>query len=169
MTGESKACARGGRHDPPPSPRLQSSSSEEPWLLALTWGLTFSRWVVSTVVPSVTGPASAFFRLSFTCTMLSSRSTRLLSSTLHCSSISFSFCSRLARTPLSRREKNFFLRFYLFSFRMGKRKEKERERNTHVWLPLACPQPGTWPTTQACALTGNRTGDPLVSSRCSIH
>ena len=24
-------------------------------------------------------------------------------------------------------------------------------------LPLAHPQPGTWPTTQACALTGNRT------------
>ena len=23
------------------------------------------------------------------------------------------------------------------------------------WLPLACPQPGIWPTTQACALTGN--------------
>ena len=25
-----------------------------------------------------------------------------------------------------------------------------------------CPLLGTWPTTQACALTGNRTGDPLV-------
>ena len=25
-----------------------------------------------------------------------------------------------------------------------------------------CPQLGTWPKTQACALTGNRTGDPLV-------
>ena len=31
-----------------------------------------------------------------------------------------------------------------------------------VWLPLACPLLETWPTTQACALTGNRTGDPLV-------
>ena len=29
-------------------------------------------------------------------------------------------------------------------------------------LALTCPQLGTWPTTQACALTGNRTGDPLV-------
>ena len=27
------------------------------------------------------------------------------------------------------------------------------------WLPLASPQPGSWPTTQACALTGNQTGD----------
>ena len=29
-------------------------------------------------------------------------------------------------------------------------------------LPLAQPQLGTWPATQACALTGNRTGDLLV-------
>ena len=29
-------------------------------------------------------------------------------------------------------------------------------------LPLAWPQLGTQPTTQACDLTGNRTGDPLV-------
>ena len=35
------------------------------------------------------------------------------------------------------------------------------ERNIN-WLPFACPQPGTWPTTQACALTGNRTGGLLV-------
>ena len=30
------------------------------------------------------------------------------------------------------------------------------------WFPLEHPQLGTWPTTQACALTGNRTSDPLV-------
>ena len=41
-------------------------------------------------------------------------------------------------------------------------REKERERDINVWLPVAGPQPGTWPTTQACALTGNRTSDPLV-------
>ena len=40
-------------------------------------------------------------------------------------------------------------------------KEKERERNIIVWLSLTCPLLGTWPTTQACALTGNRTSDPL--------
>lgn len=68
---------------------------------ALTRGLILSRWVVSTAVPSVTGPASAFFRLSFTSMMLSSRSTSLLSSIRHSSSTLFSFCSRLARTPLS--------------------------------------------------------------------
>ena len=41
--------------------------------------------------------------------------------------------------------------------------EKERERNINVWLPLTHPPlGGTWPTTQACALTGNQTSDPLV-------
>ena len=40
--------------------------------------------------------------------------------------------------------------------------EKERERNITVWLPLKRPPPGTWPTTQACALAGNQTGDTLV-------
>ena len=40
--------------------------------------------------------------------------------------------------------------------------EKERERIIHVWLPLTHPLLGTWPATQACALTGNQSGDPLV-------
>ena len=41
---------------------------------------------------------------------------------------------------------------------------KERERNIDVWLPLRHPPLGTWPTTQACALTGKRMSDPLVHS-----
>ena len=49
---------------------------------------------------------------------------------------------------------------YLFLERGGRRK-KEREmltceRNIN-WLSLTCPQLGTWPATQACALTGNQT------------
>ena len=47
--------------------------------------------------------------------------------------------------------------FYLFLER-----EKEGERSINVWLPLTHPQLGAWPTTQARALTGNRTSDPLV-------
>ena len=39
---------------------------------------------------------------------------------------------------------------------------ERRERNINVWLPLAYPQLGTWPTTQACALIGNQTRYPLV-------
>ena len=36
------------------------------------------------------------------------------------------------------------------------------ERNINVWLPLVHPLLGTWRTTQACALTGNQTSDPLL-------
>ena len=49
----------------------------------------------------------------------------------------------------------FIKRLYLFIFR-------ERERNINVWLPLQQLLLGTWPATQACALTGNPTNDPLV-------
>ena len=48
----------------------------------------------------------------------------------------------------------FFLRFDLF---LERGKGEERERNINVWLPLAHPQLGTPPATQACALIGNRT------------
>ena len=57
----------------------------------------------------------------------------------------------------------------LFIFREREGKVKERERNINVWLPLMLPLLGTWPATQASALTGNQTGDPLVHSLCSIH
>ena len=51
-----------------------------------------------------------------------------------------------------------------------RRREGEREGEKHQCvvasctppLPLAHPQLGTRPTTQACALTGNRTNNPLV-------
>ena len=52
---------------------------------------------------------------------------------------------------------------YLFLER-GEEREKEREKNINVWLPLAHPPLWTWPTAQACALTENQTGDPLVHS-----
>ena len=41
-------------------------------------------------------------------------------------------------------------------------KEGKREGNLNVSLPLVCPLLGAWPITQASALTGNGTGDPLV-------
>ena len=44
----------------------------------------------------------------------------------------------------------------------GEKREKESTKNINVWLPLTCPALGTWPTTQACALTGNRTSNTLV-------
>ena len=44
----------------------------------------------------------------------------------------------------------------------GEEREKERERNINVWLPLRCPLLGTWPATQVCALTVYPIRDPLV-------
>ena len=54
-----------------------------------------------------------------------------------------------------------FWRFCLFLDR-GEGRGKERKRRINVWLPLKRPLLGTWPATQACALTRNRTGDLLV-------
>ena len=44
----------------------------------------------------------------------------------------------------------------------GDGREKEREININVWLPLTCPPTRDLATTQACTLTGNQTSDPLV-------
>ena len=57
----------------------------------------------------------------------------------------------------------FFFKDFIYSFlERGEGKDKERERNINVWLPLTCPPLGTWPVTQACALTGKGTSNPLV-------
>ena len=49
----------------------------------------------------------------------------------------------------------FFKILFIYLFWLG---EKKRERKINVqekhWLPLTCPQPGTWPATLACTLTG---------------
>ena len=50
---------------------------------------------------------------------------------------------------------------YLFLER-GEGREKEKERNINVWLPLMRPLLGSWPATQACALNGDQTREPLV-------
>ena len=55
----------------------------------------------------------------------------------------------------------FFLNIYIL-FLEGEGKGKEREKNSNVWLLPMHPSLGTWPKTQACALTGNRTSNPLV-------
>ena len=63
-------------------------------------------------------------------------------------------------------EKGFFVFvkiLFIYFLHREEWKEKEKERNINVWLPLAHPQLGTWPATKACTLAGNRTGDPLVS------
>ena len=54
-----------------------------------------------------------------------------------------------------------FIIYHLSIFRQRGR-EGEIEGEKYQWLPLACPLVGTWSATQACALTGNGTSDPLV-------
>ena len=46
----------------------------------------------------------------------------------------------------------FFKDFTYLFLERGVGKEKQRERNISVWLPVVCPLLGTWPATQACAL-----------------
>ena len=56
----------------------------------------------------------------------------------------------------------FFLKIFIYLFlEKGEGREKERQRNINVWLHLTRPLVGTWPATQACALTANPAGDPL--------
>ena len=67
----------------------------------------------------------------------------------------------------------FFKKKILFILRERGR-EKERERNTDVrnklgLVALTRPQLGTWPAVQACALTGNWTGDLRFVGRCPTH
>ncbi|KAF6081718.1 hypothetical protein HJG60_008738 [Phyllostomus discolor] len=55
----------------------------------------------------------------------------------------------------------FFLRFYLFLER-GEGRAKEGEKHQYV-VASHTPPTGTWPATQACALTGN---PPFGSQAC---
>ena len=53
-------------------------------------------------------------------------------------------------------------RKFLFILEMGREGEREGEKHRYVVVASGMPLLGIGPSTQACALTGNRTGDPLV-------
>ena len=55
-----------------------------------------------------------------------------------------------------------FLKDFIYLFLDRGEGGRKRERNINVWLPLVYHPPGTWPASQACALTGNQIGDHLV-------
>ena len=57
----------------------------------------------------------------------------------------------------------FFLIYFVREGKGGRKTGVETSKCRR--LPLAHPQLQTWPETQACALTGNQTGNFLVSSR----
>ena len=76
-------------------------------------------------------------------------------------SVLFPLC-KMSHVDITLSYPRFFLKiFYLFLER-GEGREKEEERSINVQLRLARTLPRTWPATQACALTGNRTSHPLV-------
>ena len=56
----------------------------------------------------------------------------------------------------------YFKNDFIYFLERREGREKERERNINMELPLMHPLLETWPATQACALAGNRIGDPLV-------
>ena len=57
----------------------------------------------------------------------------------------------------------FFLFFKDFTIFRERGREKEREGEKHRYVVAShAPPLETWPETQACALTGNRTSDPLI-------
>ena len=63
------------------------------------------------------------------------------------------------------REKSGMIFFKDFNFLilfLDRGEGREKERNIEVWLPIVRLLLGTWPATQACALVGNQTRDPLV-------
>ena len=58
----------------------------------------------------------------------------------------------------------FFKKDFIYLF-LEKEKEGKREGEKHQCVVAAhTPLLGTWPVTQACVLTRNQTGDPLVHS-----
>ena len=54
-----------------------------------------------------------------------------------------------------------FFKYFIYLF-LERGEGREKEGNINVWLPLQRPLLGTWPATQACALTRNQTSNPLI-------
>ena len=64
---------------------------------------------------------------------------------------------------------SFFLIFIYLFLERGKGGRKRRRETSMCGCLSLGPHRGTWSATQVCALTGNRTGNPLVHSPRSIH
>ena len=62
-----------------------------------------------------------------------------------------------------------FLRFYLFIFREGKGREKEREINIHVWLPLVHPYQEPGPQPRHVPQLGIKSATLWFTGPCTIY
>ena len=54
-------------------------------------------------------------------------------------------------------------------FQRERKGGRKKGRKPSISLPLARPQLGNWPATQACALTRNGACNPWFAGQCSIH
>ena len=57
---------------------------------------------------------------------------------------------------------HYFFRDFIYLFLERGREGESEGHKFNVWFPLTRPVLGTWPATQACALTGNRTNNLSV-------
>ena len=80
----------------------------------------------------------------------------------HISNFIKMFNIKISPPNISCLDTNIFFSFFLKILFILFFREGEKERNTNVCLPLVHPLLGTWPATQACALIGNQSGDPLI-------
>ena len=74
--------------------------------------------------------------------------------------------------PFVRNSETIFLflkDFIYLILEKGERREKEKERNINVWLPLACPQPETRLTSQQVPRLGIEPATLCFSVQHSIH
>ena len=67
------------------------------------------------------------------------------------------------------RERNCKLMFLKRFWERGEEKEKERERNIHVWLPLTCPLLGSWLQPRHVPWLGIKPVTLWFTGKCSIH
>ena len=63
----------------------------------------------------------------------------------------------------------FFTAFIHLFLEREEGREKERERNINVLLPLTHPLLGTWPATHVCALDWDQTGTLWFTGWHSVH
>ena len=64
--------------------------------------------------------------------------------------------------PFFKKKKKILFIYFQREGKRGRRRGRETSACERYQLPLTCPPLGTWPTTQACALTGNQTGNLSV-------
>ena len=100
-------------------------------------GLSFSQFVLDAFIPAHNWPPHSSFQLC----------------PVTLSGLPAVYVSSSRRVDIA--DSIFFKFFFKILFILERGGEGEWERNINMWLPLVHPLLGTWPTTQACALTGN--------------